>query len=245
VLAHEIGESLVGQFLEGRHPMARQLVQLLECFVVEGDQLTHDRANLLRRDDLEFNVVRQKSFRNNRRALPFNHKGRISMAIKSRAASIVALTLLVVPVTSLAQSAGGGAGGGGSAGGAASGASAGTGSATGSPAAGAAGAGTAGVSGVPAGPANAGGLNNSGNDPSGVGNSAKTASPPPPGTNSLGTANTSGSTATKGSSMTTGAAGGSRGDGTAATGPQTSGDIAIDKETKTIDRKINSICRGC
>src|SRR6202022_4094986 len=47
------------------------------------------------------------------------------------------------------------------------------------------------VSGVPNGPANAGGLNNSGNDPSGAGNSAKV--PTNPGTNSLGTANSSGS----------------------------------------------------
>jgi hypothetical protein len=94
---------------------------------------------------------------------------------------------------------------------------------------------------VPSGPANAGGLNNSGNDPSGAGNSAKVASPPPPGTNSAGTANSSGS-----SSTTTGSAGSRAGvGGTEATGPQTSGDAAIEQENKAIDRRLKSICRGC
>jgi hypothetical protein len=93
---------------------------------------------------------------------------------------------------------------------------------------------------VPSGPANAGGLNNSVNDPSGTGNSGKVVSEPPPGTNSLGTANTSGS------SVTTGSAGSrAAGGGTAATGPQTKGDIAIEEENKVIDRKLRSICRGC
>jgi hypothetical protein len=46
-------------------------------------------------------------------------------------------------------------------------------------------AGTQGVSGVPSGPANAAGLNNSGNDPSGAGNSAKIATRPA--TNTQGT----------------------------------------------------------
>jgi hypothetical protein len=97
---------------------------------------------------------------------------------------------------------------------------------------------------VPSGPANAGGLNNSGNDPSGAGNSAKVVSPPPPGTNSAGTANSSGSSATTGSSMTTGSARTAPG-GTAATGPSQSGDVAVDAENKAIDRKLKSICRGC
>jgi hypothetical protein len=97
---------------------------------------------------------------------------------------------------------------------------------------------------VPSGPANAGGLNNSGNDPSGAGNSAKVVSPPPPGTNSAGTANSSGSSATTGSSMTTGSARAAPG-GTAATGPSQSGDVAVDAENKAIDRKLKSICRGC
>src|SRR3954451_18410922 len=38
----------------------------------------------------------------------------------------------------------------------------------------------AGVSGIPRGPGSAGGLNNSVNDPSGIGNAARIAAPPPP-----------------------------------------------------------------
>jgi hypothetical protein len=38
----------------------------------------------------------------------------------------------------------------------------------------------AGVSGIPRGPGSAGGLNNSVNDPSGIGNAARTQPPPPP-----------------------------------------------------------------
>jgi len=33
--------------------------------------------------------------------------------------------------------------------------------------------------------------------------------------------------------------------GTDVTGPQTHGDAAIEEENRTIDRKVNSICRGC
>jgi hypothetical protein len=43
------------------------------------------------------------------------------------------------------------------------------------------GAGDAGVSGIPRGPGSAGGLNNSINDPSGIGNAARIAPPPVPG----------------------------------------------------------------
>jgi hypothetical protein len=165
-------------------------------------------------------------------------KGSFPMIKASAMAAAAALVLLVSPIGSFAQSGGGASGG--SAGGAASGPSAGTGSAAGSPNAGSAGAGTAGVSGVPSGPANAGGLNNSGNDPSGAGKAGKVVSQPPPGTNSLGTANSSGS------SMTTGSAGSrAAGGAPAATGPQTNGDVAIDQEDKAIDRKLKSICRGC
>src|ERR1700737_5134541 len=42
------------------------------------------------------------------------------------------------------------------------------------------GAGDAGVSGIPRGPGSAGGLNNSVNDPSGIGNAARIPPPPPP-----------------------------------------------------------------
>ena len=61
-------------------------------------------------------------------------------------ASMIAIAIVIGPVSSFAQTAGG------SAGGASSGASEGSGSAAGSPSAGSAGAGTAGVSGVPSGP---------------------------------------------------------------------------------------------
>ncbi len=46
--------------------------------------------------------------------------------------------------------------------------------------------------------------------------------------------------------MTTGSAGsGAAGGGTAATGPQTNGDVAIDQEDKATDCKLKNICRGC
>lgn len=150
------------------------------------------------------------------------------MTKPSMAAAMAALVILTLQAGAFAQSPGG----------AASGPSVGGSSAVGSPNAGSAGAGTAGVSGVPPGPASTGGLNNSVNDPSGVGNSAKVATPPPPGTNSAGTANSSGSSRTTGSGR--GAVG-----GTAATDPQDSADVAIEKEDRAIDRKLKSICRGC
>jgi hypothetical protein len=96
---------------------------------------------------------------------------------------------------------------------------------------------------VPSGPANVGGLNNSGNDPSGAGNSAKIAAPPP-GTNSAGTANSSGSPAASGSSMTTGSARSNAGGGSTS-GRSTADDATIDAENKLLDRKLKSICRGC
>jgi hypothetical protein len=37
---------------------------------------------------------------------------------------------------------------------------------------------------------------------------------------------------------------GPRARGTDVTGPQTHGDAAIEEENRTIDRKVNSICRG-
>ncbi len=44
MLLEQVGECFVGQFLKGRHPVAPQLLQLVECVVIEGDQLAHDRA---------------------------------------------------------------------------------------------------------------------------------------------------------------------------------------------------------
>ena len=79
-----------------------------------------------------------------------------------------------------------------------------------------------------------GGLNNAGEDPSGAANSVRRASPPAPGTNTAGTAQSSGGGVNTGSGETTGSA-----------RSQTSGDIEVNKENKEVDRKIKSICRGC
>jgi hypothetical protein len=66
------------------------------------------------------------------------------------------------------------------------GAPAGSGSAAVTPNAGSAGTGTTGVSGIPSGPGNVGGSNNSVYDPSGSGNAARVAPPPPPSTSPTG-----------------------------------------------------------
>jgi hypothetical protein len=160
-------------------------------------------------------------------------------------ATAAALSLTGTPA--LAQSSSGGSTGGGtSAAGAASGPSVGSGSSVGSPNAGSPGAGTAAVTGVPSGPANVGGLNNSGNDPSGAGNAQKV--PTAPGTNSLGTAMSTGSPGAVNGS-TTGMAGngtsGQRIDGTVTPGPSMPGDLEIKAEDSKVDAKIKSICRGC
>jgi len=157
-----------------------------------------------------------------------------------------ATALSLTGTLALAQSSGGGSAGGTSGGGtsttgAASGPSMGSGSAVGTPNAGAPGAGTAAVSGVPSGPANAGGLNNSANDPSGAGNAQKV--PTPPGTNTLGTANATGSPNAVGGSTT--GMGGRRIDGTVTPGPSMPGDVDIKAEDSKVDAKIKSICRGC
>jgi hypothetical protein len=160
------------------------------------------------------------------------------------------------PMPALAQGGGGGVG---SAGGASAGSSSGggtSGAAAGAPNAGSAGAGTTTTSGV-TGPANVGGLNNSGNDPSGAGNAARAANTP--GTNSAGTANSSGSTSAAGGapmgSTTVGTAGnpaggavGGRIDGTVTSGPAMPGDDAIRAESSqdsVVDKKVKSICKGC
>jgi hypothetical protein len=92
---------------------------------------------------------------------------------------------------------------------------------------------------VPSGPANVGGLNNSINDPSGAGNAPKVASPPSPGTNSAGTANSSG--VTSGGTATTG-----MGSGAASmTDTPRTGNADVDAQDRAVDRKIKSICKGC
>jgi hypothetical protein len=70
------------------------------------------------------------------------------------------------------------------------------------------------------------------------GNSAKL--PATSGTNSAGTAQSSGSGVNTAPGVTTGAAG----TGTMATNPAST-DAAIAEENRTIDRRLKSICRGC
>jgi hypothetical protein len=109
------------------------------------------------------------------------------------------------------------------------------------------------------GPANPAGELNTGNDPSGAGIAA--GHPNQPGTNSAGTADSSGSPgavaggrAPRGST-TVGTAGnpaggatGGRIDGTVTQGPHLPGDKVIrqeDAQNSKVDKKIKSICRGC
>jgi hypothetical protein len=172
------------------------------------------------------------------------------MARISRVGGLAAIVILAGATLAFAQGGGaGGAGGGASAGGAASGPSAGSAGAAGTPNAGAAGAGSQSVSGVPSGPANAGALNNSANDPSGVGNASKLATPQSPGTNSVGTAQSSGGAPNAQPGVTTGSGGGSTPG--ANTTPQQSRqerddtETAIHREDEAIDRKVKSICHGC
>ena len=157
----------------------------------------------------------------------------------------------------------GGSAGGASAG-AASGPSR-SGSAAGSPEAGSAGAGTMGVNGVPNGPANAAGLNNAGNDPSGAGNLAKSpdatatsgianpssirttpsrstrgnddVEPNAPGTNTVGTAQSSGSLRSNGTTMT--------GNGRPTRTRTEDLDAQLNAENSKLDSKVKSICKGC
>ncbi|MFN5456873.1 MAG: hypothetical protein ACK5BX_37580, partial [Bradyrhizobium sp.] len=67
------------------------------------------------------------------------------------------------------------------------------------------------------------------------------------GTNSLGTAQSSGSGGSgSNAGVTTGAGRGAG--GTAASGPNRAGDstdATIQQENSTVDRKVKSICRGC
>lgn len=62
------------------------------------------------------------------------------------------------------------------------------------------------------------------------------------GTTDAGTGRSSGANDARG--VTTGSAG-SLGTGTAAVPKTTSADAAVVEENKTINRKLNSICRGC
>jgi len=70
------------------------------------------------------------------------------------------------------------------------------------------------------------------------------ASAPPPGTNSAGTAQSSGGAAlNREPGVTTGSAG--LGSGNTNAPPSTSADTAINRENQLLDSKMKSICRGC
>jgi hypothetical protein len=69
-----------------------------------------------------------------------------------------------------------------------------------------------------------------------------TSSSPPPGTNSAGTAQSSGGAPNREPGVTTGTA---LGTGNATPPPTPGSDAAINQENATIDRKLKSICRGC
>ncbi len=70
---------------------------------------------------------------------------------------------------------------------------------------------------------------------------AQNSTSPPPGTNSAGTAQSSGGAPNREPGVTTGTA---LGTGNAAP-PTQSGDAAINQENASIDRKLKGICRGC
>jgi hypothetical protein len=62
VLPEQIPKRFIRQFLKIRHPVARELLKLIERVIVKGDQFAHDRpasciASML------FNIRRRKSFR--------------------------------------------------------------------------------------------------------------------------------------------------------------------------------------
>ena len=103
----------------------------------------------------------------------------------------------------------------------------------------------AGVSGIPRGPGNAGGLNNSLNDPSGVGNAAKVAPPAAPSLSPP--ANPSGfppasSRAAPSSASTLGTR--TRvGRHQRLSGPAAA--AALNENDRLLNRKLKSICRGC
>ena len=149
-------------------------------------------------------------------------------------AVVASLAISAMPAASLAQSAGGGAGG--SSGAAASRSG---GGATASPGAtqGALGPGTPSSPGSP--PAS---------DPSGVARAAQGQPSTPginsPGTNSLGTAQSSGSSVNTAPGITTGT-GRQPSAGVDVTGPNRPGDAAVEEENRVVDQKVKSICRGC
>jgi hypothetical protein len=151
----------------------------------------------------------------------------------------IALAFTLTLASSLVYAQGGSSGG--STGGGASSSSAGASSAAGSSNAGSAAAGTTGSNGAPAGAANAAGnasnfgagtttglANPSGSSPNGE---IRNAPSPPPGTNMLGTAQSSG------------LPGGGASAPTRTSTDDT--DAKIDSENRRLDDRVKSICRGC
>jgi hypothetical protein len=139
------------------------------------------------------------------------------MTTMSRTPTMTVLVLLGSAGLALAQ---GGGGAGGAAGTGAAGA------ASGGAGPGAAGAATRSSTANPSAPGNFGG----------TGNPSTMNLPPPPGTNSAGTAQSSG--VTIGSARTAP-------DGARVPGPDTSDNAVIEEESKAVDKKVKSICRGC
>ena len=109
MLPEQIGECFVRQFLNGAHPVARQLLQLVESIIVEGDQLAHALPAPTR---CGYNDGQLKWFRRGTTsiALSLNLKGRFGMIKTFVMRSIVAIALLASPVISFAQSGGGSTG---------------------------------------------------------------------------------------------------------------------------------------
>lgn len=100
-----------------------------------------------------------------------------------------------------------------------------------------------------------GSLNNSVNDPSGARNASKVPSVTAPGTNSLGTANSTGSSRRDRQRLVgvsddriplnrSGGQSGGRIDGTTKRSDML-GDDEVRGEDRTVDKKIKSICKGC
>lgn len=100
----------------------------------------------------------------------------------------------------------------------------------------------AGVSGIPRGPGNAGGLNNSANDPSGMGNAAKVTPPPPPTTRPPASPSGFPPAATR--TVPQGSTPSSRQSRRTAHRRQSSV-AAVNENDRLLGGKLKSICRGC
>jgi hypothetical protein len=107
-------------------------------------------------------------------------------------------------------------------------------------------AGDAGVSGIPHGPGSAGGLNNSVNDPSGIGNAARIQSPPPPSMAVPVVPSTAPTVSSRLSPRSTPRVTMNRRAATLSRREfrRSSADVPIRSRDKLLDGKL-SICRGC